>query len=297
MHDIQLNVHPILIGKIAGNLQFDCLACGTLRTGTGVIYAVATYPQDQALVFRCQECGACYTPDRVLSEVQDTLRFTDVRWERAGGPLTAADRAYLDDSLRIFAEGWRWKADLAPRAQRCRELLANQDRHEIGRLLAATPDPAPQPAEPLRDTRTQAACVVIIGPGGEILVSRRADSVTFPGTLQIPGGGVDEGETPEAAAVREIREETGLVLAPEALHCVGFWYHERHGGTPYTTYGYVYHWARDPAEDAEYLEPNKSGPWFSLSVWSLLAVPEKLIPGMAEVLVSTRNYLETWRTS
>lgn len=40
----------------------------------------------------------------------------------------------------------------------------------------------------------------------EILLIRRADG----GTWDLPGGAVEPGETPSAAVVREVREETGL---------------------------------------------------------------------------------------
>ena len=41
---------------------------------------------------------------------------------------------------------------------------------------------------------------------GEVLLIRRADG----GTWDLPGGAVEPGETPSAAVVREVREETGL---------------------------------------------------------------------------------------
>ncbi len=37
----------------------------------------------------------------------------------------------------------------------------------------------------------------------------------------VPKGGPDEGESPRAAALREVREETGIVLAADALEDLG----------------------------------------------------------------------------
>jgi 8-oxo-dGTP diphosphatase len=46
---------------------------------------------------------------------------------------------------------------------------------------------------------------------GKFLLMKRAESKEMmPGRWEFPGGGIDEGETPEEAALREFEEETGL---------------------------------------------------------------------------------------
>ncbi len=55
--------------------------------------------------------------------------------------------------------------------------------------------------------------VCIIEYGNEVLFVKRSQNVSLPGTWSIPGGKVDPGETLEQAAIREIREECGVVVS------------------------------------------------------------------------------------
>ncbi len=48
--------------------------------------------------------------------------------------------------------------------------------------------------------------IVLLNDRGLVFVGRRSDT---PGAWQMPQGGIDRGETPREAAIRELEEETG----------------------------------------------------------------------------------------
>ena len=65
-------------------------------------------------------------------------------------------------------------------------------------------------------TRPYLAVSAAIFRDGRVLIVRRGRAPSR-GVYTLPGGGVELGETLEAAVVREVREETGLDIEPLAL--------------------------------------------------------------------------------
>lgn len=57
---------------------------------------------------------------------------------------------------------------------------------------------------------TDVAAAVILRDDGAFLLGRRAPGTFYPGYWEFPGGKVETGETPDAALVRELREELGI---------------------------------------------------------------------------------------
>ena len=64
--------------------------------------------------------------------------------------------------------------------------------------------------------------VALVGRDGRVLMQRRRLGAAHGGLWEFPGGKVEPGETPEAAAAREIAEELGVELPAAALEPVGF---------------------------------------------------------------------------
>ena len=56
-----------------------------------------------------------------------------------------------------------------------------------------------------------AAYNVIVDDRSRLLLCRLSNITERPGSWTLPGGGIDFGEHPEAGALRELHEETGLV--------------------------------------------------------------------------------------
>ncbi|SDF54750.1 MULTISPECIES: (deoxy)nucleoside triphosphate pyrophosphohydrolase [Thalassobaculum] len=52
--------------------------------------------------------------------------------------------------------------------------------------------------------------VALVDADGRVLIAKRPEGKKLAGLWEFPGGKVDPGETPEAALIRELREELGI---------------------------------------------------------------------------------------
>lgn len=64
------------------------------------------------------------------------------------------------------------------------------------------------------------AVYIIVRKTDRVLLIRRANTGYHDGSYALPAGHVDGGESAEAAAIREVKEEVGLDIAPEDMHFV-----------------------------------------------------------------------------
>jgi ADP-ribose pyrophosphatase YjhB (NUDIX family) len=78
------------------------------------------------------------------------------------------------------------------------------------------------PDAPPANSLIPAASAIVVDEAARILLIRRSDNALW----SIPGGAMEVGERIADTAVREVREETGLEVVPEAI--VGIYSNPRH---------------------------------------------------------------------
>jgi 8-oxo-dGTP diphosphatase len=66
-------------------------------------------------------------------------------------------------------------------------------------------DPLPPPLKVV-----PVAAAVLVDRDGRVLLAQRPEGKALAGTWEFPGGKIENGETPEAALVRELHEELGI---------------------------------------------------------------------------------------
>lgn len=71
------------------------------------------------------------------------------------------------------------------------------------------------PAEAPIAERPRAIGIAVVIHAGRVLVGIRGPDGPLPGLAEFPGGKCEPGETPEACAIRECAEESGLAVAVE----------------------------------------------------------------------------------
>ena len=57
----------------------------------------------------------------------------------------------------------------------------------------------------------------LVDPDGRVLIAQRPEGKSMAGLWEFPGGKIETSETPEAALIRELREELGIAVKEPCL--------------------------------------------------------------------------------
>ncbi|WP_129360003.1 MULTISPECIES: NUDIX hydrolase [Micrococcaceae] len=90
--------------------------------------------------------------------------------------------------------------------------------------------------------RITVSAVVMRDIQGRVLTVRKRGTSSF----MFPGGKPETGEEPRAAAVREVREELGVDIAPHELEVLGRWETQAANEAGHELVAHVFDWVRSP---------------------------------------------------
>jgi 8-oxo-dGTP diphosphatase len=76
--------------------------------------------------------------------------------------------------------------------------------------------------EPEKRSIVIVAACVLLNDAGELLIAKRPPGRPLAGLWEFPGGKVEQGEQPEGALIRELKEELGIEIANADLEPLTF---------------------------------------------------------------------------
>ncbi len=144
--------------------------------------------------------------------------------------------------------------------------------HNIKTEIEAGKDPKQSAAiayhEAGKDSAIKAAGIMYIS-GNSVLLLKRAANSDHEGSWAFPGGKIEDGETPEQAAIRESSEETGL--APDKLEQID---RTDNGAVEFTTF----------LANIDQTDPTLNDEHTDFQWADLASLPQPLHPGVAKTL-------------
>ncbi|HVY14480.1 MAG TPA: bifunctional GNAT family N-acetyltransferase/(deoxy)nucleoside triphosphate pyrophosphohydrolase [Rhodopila sp.] len=222
--------------------------------------------------------GRAYWRHGVATEAASRL----VSWAFANLPvdrITAEVAEGNDASVIVLGRiGFR------PAGHATRQSLLHEAPHEVA-LFEATRDDifgkleAPPDAATIPGAKTLLLVVAcaLVDVDGRVLLARRPEGKKMAGLWEFPGGKLNPGEMPEAALIRELKEELGIDVTAACLAPFAFASHDygsfhllmplficrRWKGIPTTREGQTLAWVR-AAKLAEYEMPPADKPLIPL---------------------------------
>jgi len=127
-------------------------------------------------------------------------------------------------ALRIVYDGWVAVDAPEPRVIEVDGSTVEARWHPVPAVLDATVPVAPMVLEALADHRPvrmqRVAAYALIVRDDAVLLTRISARGAHPGSWTLPGGGIEHGESPRTAVIREVREECGVECAVGELLAV-----------------------------------------------------------------------------